>query len=312
MDARPEPLLKYAEELLQSYSRLIVHSGDILRSLPEPREGLSVANIKPKKDESTAFLREWQHLESVFDEYLIRLNDVRARAHEELEAARIKCLAGEDIDLTLPEAQVRLGVRLEKYKRQYDTLQQIISGVPITEELNESSGEQPFGNMEVDASDIGNAAVEARIEDTTLEAQTSYDIVADTPPTLSLTSHMQSTHQDNSLDVDAQDAVSLIDSNMDDDVNTPMSVQDAYEIAETDGNDDDIDNIDAAYDMDTSASAPTTEAAPIVAGMAADTLDAETIDLDAEFGSDYNEYSQAIELDSGSEVDDEDMEDIFQ
>ncbi|KAJ1886729.1 hypothetical protein LPJ66_009482, partial [Kickxella alabastrina] len=252
------------------------------------------------------------HLESVFDEYLIRLNDVRARAHEELEAARIKCLAGEDIDLTLPEAQVRLGVRLEKYKRQYDTLQQIISGVPITEELNESSGEQPFGNMEVDPSDMDNAAVEVRIEDTTLEVQTSDDIVVDTPPTLSLTSHVQSTHQENSLDVDAQDTASLIDSNMDDDVNTPMSAQDAYEITEIDSNDDDTDNIDTADDMDTSAPAPTTEAASIVAGMAADTLDAETIDLDAEFGSDYNEYSKAIELDSGSEVDDEDMEDIFQ
>ncbi|KAJ1886698.1 hypothetical protein LPJ66_009499, partial [Kickxella alabastrina] len=252
------------------------------------------------------------HLESVFDEYLIRLNDVRARAHEELEAARIKCLAGEDIDLTLPEAQVSLGVRLEKYKRQYDTLQQIISGVPITEELNESSGEQPFGNMEVDASDMGNAAVETRIEDTALEVQTSDDIVVDTPPTLSLKSHVQSTHQENSLDVDAQDTVSLIDGNMDDDVNTPMSAQDAYKITEIDGNEDDIDNIDTTNDMDTSTPAPTTEAVPIVVDMAADTLDAETIDLDAEFGSDYNEYSQAIELDSGSEVDDEDMEDIFQ
>ncbi|KAJ2895107.1 hypothetical protein GGI21_005197, partial [Coemansia aciculifera] len=115
-----EPLLKYAEELLHSYSRLIVYSGDILRSLPEPREGLSVANIKPKKDESTAFQREWQHLESVFDEYLVRLNDIRTRAHEELEAARVQCLVGESIDLTLPEAAVKLSARLARYKRQYD------------------------------------------------------------------------------------------------------------------------------------------------------------------------------------------------
>ncbi|KAJ2023240.1 hypothetical protein IWW57_004195, partial [Coemansia sp. S610] len=128
MEQQAEPLLKYAEELLHSYSRLIVYSGDILRSLPEPREGLSVANIKPKKDESAAFQREWQHLESVFDEYLIRLSDIRTRAHEELEAARVKCLVGENIDLTLPEAAVKLGTRLAKYKRQYDFLQQVVSG----------------------------------------------------------------------------------------------------------------------------------------------------------------------------------------
>lgn len=128
MNVQPKSLLKYAEELLQSYSRLIVYSGDILRSLPEPREGLSVANIKPKKDESTAFMREWQHLEAVFDEYLIRLNDIRARAHEELEAARVRCLAGEDMDLTLPEAAIKLNVRLEQYKRQYDALQHVLKG----------------------------------------------------------------------------------------------------------------------------------------------------------------------------------------
>ncbi|KAJ2847336.1 hypothetical protein IWW36_003904 [Coemansia brasiliensis] len=138
MEAQPKPLLNYAKELLQSYSRLIVYSGDILRSLPEPREGLSLANFKTKKDESTAFLREWQHLESVLDEYLIRLNDIRTRAHEELDAARIRCLAGDDIDLTLPEAVYKLNLRLTKYKQQYDALQTIVNGgsfADITEKM---------------------------------------------------------------------------------------------------------------------------------------------------------------------------------
>ncbi|KAJ2279361.1 hypothetical protein EV176_001551, partial [Coemansia sp. RSA 451] len=123
MDVQPKPLLNYAKELQQSYLRLIVYSGDILRALPEPREGLSAANFKPKKDKSTAFLREWQHLESVLDEYLIRLNDIRTRAHEELDAARVRCLAGANIDLTLPEAVIKLTSRLSKYKRQYEVLQ---------------------------------------------------------------------------------------------------------------------------------------------------------------------------------------------
>ncbi|KAJ2562254.1 hypothetical protein GGH12_003375 [Coemansia sp. RSA 1822] len=128
MDVQPKPLLNYAKELQQSYSRLIVYSGDILRALPEPREGLSAANFKTKKDESTAFLREWQHLESVLDEYLVRLNDIRTRAHEELDAARVRCLAGANIDLTLPEAVVKLTSRLTKYKQQYDVLQKVKSG----------------------------------------------------------------------------------------------------------------------------------------------------------------------------------------
>ncbi|KAJ2162002.1 hypothetical protein GGF46_000994 [Coemansia sp. RSA 552] len=163
----PKPLLKYAEELLQSYSRLIVHSGDILRALPEPHSGelggeggLSVANIKTKKDESTAFLREWQHLESILDEYLIRLNDTRSRAHEELDAAKVRCLAGENIDLTLPEAAVKLGARLSKYKRQYDALQAVVGGgsvadvddvvePPVSAAEEGTVGEQTQG-MEVD------------------------------------------------------------------------------------------------------------------------------------------------------------------
>ncbi|KAJ2547420.1 hypothetical protein EV175_005227 [Coemansia sp. RSA 1933] len=128
MEVQLEPLLKYAEELMQSYSRIIVYSGDILQSLPEPREGLSTANIKPKKEESIAFMREWKHLESVFDEFLIRLNDIRTRAHEELEAARVKCLVGEDLDLTLPEAVFKLKIRLTQYKEQYGNLLKVIGG----------------------------------------------------------------------------------------------------------------------------------------------------------------------------------------
>ncbi|KAJ1865178.1 hypothetical protein LPJ78_002873 [Coemansia sp. RSA 989] len=148
MEAQPKPLLNYAQELLQSYSRLIVYSGDILRSLPEPREGLSLANFKTKKDENTSFLREWQHLESVLDEYLIRLNDIRTRAHEELDAARIRCLAGEDIDLTLPEAVYKLNLRLTKYKQQYDALQSIVNGGSFADIAGEISQEDTA--MEVD------------------------------------------------------------------------------------------------------------------------------------------------------------------
>ncbi|KAJ2815923.1 hypothetical protein IWW50_006671 [Coemansia erecta] len=147
MEVQPKPLLKYAEELQQSYSRLIVYSGDILRALPEPREGLSAANFKTKKDESTAFLREWQHLESILDEYLIRLNDIRTRAHEELDAARVRCLAGADIDLTLPEAAVMLTSRLTKYKRQYDTLQKVIGGCSL-EEIAEASALDTDPNLD--------------------------------------------------------------------------------------------------------------------------------------------------------------------
>ncbi|KAJ2140379.1 hypothetical protein IW136_002613 [Coemansia sp. RSA 678] len=138
MDVQPKPLLNYAKELQQSYLRLIVYSGDILRALPEPREGLSAANFKPKKDESTAFLREWQHLESVLDEYLIRLNDIRTRAHEELDAARVRCLAGANIDLTLPEAVVKLTSRLSKYKRQYEVLQNVKNGESV--DIAETAG----------------------------------------------------------------------------------------------------------------------------------------------------------------------------
>ncbi|KAJ2780708.1 hypothetical protein H4R18_003295, partial [Coemansia javaensis] len=120
----PKPLLRYAEELRQSYLRLLVYSGDILRVLPGPHDGLSAANIKTKREESSQFQREWQHLEWILDGFLNRLNDIRERAHEELDAARVRCLVGEDVDLTLPEAAARLAARLARYRRQYDALQQ--------------------------------------------------------------------------------------------------------------------------------------------------------------------------------------------
>ncbi|KAJ2782392.1 hypothetical protein GGI15_002925 [Coemansia interrupta] len=297
MESQPEPLLKYAEELLQSFSRLIVYSGDILRSLPEPREGLGVANIKPKKDESTAFLREWQHLESVFDEYLIRLNDIRKRAHEELEAARIRCLAGEDVDLTLPESVVKLSARLEKYKRQYDTLQRIISGTVGAEELEESVGEiSPPRDMAMDVS-LTPAAVRddhAAEDGSSSQMQTSSQaagrdesfsehgdsrIEVDTP-----VANIASTQQTATNGVDMDDAVSI---------STPMSVQSARGPTGSHANEIDI--------MDIST--------PAVA-------DSDTIDVDAtaDYEENINLDNQPIELDSNSDVDvdDEDMEDIFQ
>ncbi|KAJ1844277.1 hypothetical protein H4S02_002753 [Coemansia sp. RSA 2611] len=152
MEAQPKPLLKYAEELLRSYSRLIVYSGDILRALPEPREGLSAANFKTKKDESVAFSREWQHLESVLDEYLIRLNDIRTRAHEELDAARVRCLAGADVDLTLPEAVAKLTSRLSRYKRQYDVLQKVTGGCSL-EDVAEAAALDLDTDLAADGSD---------------------------------------------------------------------------------------------------------------------------------------------------------------
>ncbi|KAJ2077398.1 hypothetical protein H4R24_005166 [Coemansia sp. RSA 988] len=145
METNSKPLRKYAEELYRSYSRLIVYSGDILRALPEPHEGLSVANIKTKKDESILFQREWQHLEAILDEYLIRLNDIRTRAHEELDAARVRCLIGEVIDLTLPEATFKLNGRWTRYKRQYDALQKVIDGCAVEDlpELAEAPISEP-------------------------------------------------------------------------------------------------------------------------------------------------------------------------
>ncbi|KAJ1825509.1 hypothetical protein LPJ56_002630 [Coemansia sp. RSA 2599] len=318
MDAQPEPLLKYAEELLHSYSRLIVYSGDIIRSLPEPREGLGVANIKPKKDESTAFLREWQHLESVFDEYLIRLNDIRTRAHEELEAARIKCLAGEDIDLTLPESVVRLSARLEKYKRQYDTLQNIISGASTADELEgdqKSLHERPSPSkiMEIDmAKDVKEspassalpmsaaevAGAELAAKGLTVEAvkeAAASDIEVDTPPAANgNTGNGTAANEGSNAPVPNRDSTIDLDDSMNDDAFTPMSVQ---------GTNDNAADVQQAADAMEIANSATSD-------------DVEPIDIDDEFegtevgGGD----SQVIDLDSNSDVDvdDEDMEDIFQ
>ncbi|PIA19638.1 hypothetical protein COEREDRAFT_78952 [Coemansia reversa NRRL 1564] len=173
MEANSKPLLKYAEELYRSYSRLIVYSGDILLALPEPRECLSVANIKTKKDESLMFQREWQHLEAILDEYFIRLNDIRTRAHEELDAARVCCLVGEQIDLTLPEATFKLNTRWTKYKQQYDALQKVIDGCAVKDlpefveappsELGETQCEQNSA-MEVDAVDVASPEKAAKSE----------------------------------------------------------------------------------------------------------------------------------------------------
>ncbi|KAJ1848577.1 hypothetical protein LPJ73_003932 [Coemansia sp. RSA 2703] len=298
MESQPEPLLKYAEELLQSFSRLIVYSGDILRSLPEPRQGLGVANIKPKKEESTAFLREWQHLESVFDEYLIRLNDIRKRAHEELEAARIRCLAGEDVDLTLPESVVKLGARLEKYKRQYDMLQRIISGTVDVEELEESAHAlSPPRDSAMEVSLTPAPARDGAGADHTLHSQA---------PSSSLTvdnEESSADHGDSRIDVDTPAANSTSPTqqtatdaaDMDDAVSmsTPMSVQSTPAPAGA--------SVNAIDPMDIST--PTVP-------------DNDTIDVDAtaDLDEDINADNQAIELDSNSDVDvdDEDMEDIFQ
>ncbi|KAJ2484092.1 Multiple RNA-binding domain-containing protein 1, partial [Coemansia sp. RSA 2052] len=235
MEHQAEPLLKYAEELLHSYSRLIVYSGDILRSLPEPREGLSVANIKPKKDESTAFQREWHHLESVFDEYLIRLNDIRTRAHEELEAARVKCLVGESIDLTLPEAAVKLSARLARYKRQYDLLQQVVSGGSVNDLDKEDEGEGDSSGivgMDVDAVLVGNT-----VADSDLFVPEAVESYMSSPEDMNATDtpSMAAADDDGGGDDDDFGADELVEGTsreeasfvMSSNVNTPMSVQSA-------------------------------------------------------------------------------------
>ncbi|KAJ2031210.1 hypothetical protein GGI03_002631 [Coemansia sp. RSA 2337] len=303
MEQQAEPLLKYAEELLHSYSRLIVYSGDILRSLPEPREGLSVANIKPKKDESTAFQREWQHLESVFDEYLIRLNDIRTRAHEELEAARVKCLVGENIDLTLPEAAVKLGARLAKYKRQYDFLQQVVSGGSIEdlekekekekegqselESQGESDGVVPTGEMDVDAG-LAESTVEgmepAPETDEPLGGSPE-DMIHDggTPAMVVIDDEEEPAVGEQEGEISQTENV-VMSSN----VNTPVqSVEPGHSIS-VDVADDEVGEMDFTS--------------------------VDPIDVDAESDPDAAAFDgETIELESGSNIDDdEDMEDIFQ
>ncbi|KAJ2751631.1 hypothetical protein GGI19_004356 [Coemansia pectinata] len=309
MEQQAEPLLKYAEELLHSYSRLIVYSGDILRSLPEPREGLSVANIKPKKDESTAFQREWQHLESVFDEYLIRLNDIRTRAHEELEAARVKCLVGENIDLTLPEAAVKLGVRLAKYKRQYDFLQQVVSGGSVEdlekEKERESCPELEYqdggdgaivtGEMDVDA-----GLVENTVEDMELAPETDEHLSvspedmshAGTP---SMVVVDDGDEEDPAADEQADETSQTENVLMSSNVNTPMSVQsvEPSHPVSVDVADDEIGEMEFT---------------------SVDAIDVDAIDVDAESDPDAAAFEgETIDLESDSNLDyDEDMEDIFQ
>ncbi|KAJ2812691.1 hypothetical protein H4S07_001224 [Coemansia furcata] len=289
MEQPAEPLLKYAEELLHSYSRLIVYSGDILRSLPEPREGLSVANIKPKKDESTAFQREWQHLESVFDEYLIRLNDIRTRAHEELEAARVKCLVGENIDLTLPEAAVKLSVRLAKYKRQYDFLQQVVSGTSV-EDVAEVRQEFKGGVVDT-AMDVDAGLVESAVEAFAPETSEPLNNSPGNTNRGGTPSMAVDAKEDPAVDEQAGETEQTENVIMTSNVNTPMSVHSAEPAtsATIDIADDEVDEVQVTS--------------------------VEAIDVDAESEPDAAETveEETIELDSGSNLDDdEDMEDIFQ
>ncbi|KAJ1961107.1 hypothetical protein GGI12_003431 [Dipsacomyces acuminosporus] len=273
MEPQQTPLLTYAAELLQSYSRLIVYSGDILRSLPEPREGLSVANIKPKKEESIAFGREWQHLESVFDEYLIRLNDIRARAREELQAARIKYLIGEDIDLTLPEAAEKLSRRLAEYKKQYGMLQMVLNGGSIAEQdlaVATEAAEDTTVNATAEASDG-----EGEDEDEDVEMETIEDNI---PPAAGAVS---GTNGDIDLEVVSASPADADDASMDPTDNSNDYVEGtANKINEAPTIDVDSEVIDIEEDDDGNGGGG--DAAP-------------------------------VEVDSSSDVDnDEDMEKIFQ
>ncbi|KAJ2002105.1 hypothetical protein GGI04_001407 [Coemansia thaxteri] len=310
MESQPEPLLKFAEELLHSYSRLIVYSGDILRSLPEPREGLSIANIKPKKDESTAFQREWQHLESVFDEYLIRLNDIRTRAHEELEAARVKCLTGESIDLTLPEAAVKLGTRLARYKRQYESLLQVVDGGSIEdfETVAEESSRTDHPTQDgpdINADAAGETNINPEIAAASIVETRDIAPVLDTPAaTLGLEGHDIDTQM-----VDEEDGIEddKADDYYDDydDYDVTASQEDLAEDELVDG---DADLIENPSDANTPMSIQNTEH-PFAT---TDSPNAGPIDVDAEPSANPMVDGETIELDSESDLDDEDMEDIFQ
>ncbi|KAI9505197.1 hypothetical protein BX070DRAFT_251065 [Coemansia spiralis] len=305
MEVQLEPLLKYAEELLQSYSRIIVYSGDILRSLPEPREGLSAANVKPKKEESTAFLREWQHLESVFDEYLIRLNDIRTRAHEELEAARVRCLVGEDVDLSLPEAVFKLKTRLAKYKKQYTGLLKIAGGGSVKElegfveslvceevKLGENENKtKPSDNQDDSAITDPAPPMQGSIFDSAdTGTQDTTEATTETPGIM-----VVDDDYDNIDDQDQQTGAGANENNTAMDINTPVSVRDASE----------------------SRSAPAAGGVDGVEAMeVSDTPAPEASNLDVEAGSlfdvDNPEHQEAIVLDSNSDLDDEEMEDMFE
>ncbi|KAJ2805533.1 hypothetical protein H4R21_001222 [Coemansia helicoidea] len=263
--AAPKPLLRYAEELQRSYSRLIVHSGDILRALPEPRGGLTAANIKSKKDESSLFRREWQHLESVLDEYLIRLNAIRTRAHEELDAARVRCLVGEDIDLTLPEAAAKLRSRLARYQRQYGALQQVLAGASV-------------GDLEdvADITDDHNAAAPSPPRADALPASLpAPEPGADTQTTTADT-HMDEQDMADTLDVTELETTEVEQSQTQDDLEAEFIDIDS---------DDDGDDGDGDGDDDVLFQEP-------VAGA--------------------DDDDELIEFGSGSDIDDDAMEDIFE
>ncbi|KAJ1662448.1 hypothetical protein IW140_001655 [Coemansia sp. RSA 1813] len=327
MEVQLEPLLKYAEELLQSYSRIIVYSGDILQSLPEPREGLSTANIKPKKEETIAFQREWKHLESVFDEFLIRLNDIRTRAHEELEAARVKCLVGEDIDLALPEAVFKLKIRLTQYKRQYAGLLKVIGGGSV-EDIEDPvqppmQTDVDMGNNEKNiesAPNSGNELLRTKGTDSspsavqkpsmadpasdgsatgTSDAKVTTSQEAETPGIMVV----DGDDYDDVVDIESQEPASTKDKSPTGmDVNTPMSVQSEHKTTGTPAA-----NVTGSEVMDISDSpAPTTDTGHAAAPVSIDA------DADSLFDVQSNTGNEAIGVDSNSDMDNEDMEDIFQ
>ncbi|KAJ2854238.1 hypothetical protein GGI22_004563 [Coemansia erecta] len=336
MEVQLEPLLKYAEELMQSYSRIIVYSGDILQSLPEPREGLSTANIKPKKEESIAFLREWKHLESVFDEFLIRLNDIRTRAHEELEAARVKCLVGEDIDLMLPEAVFKLKVRLIQYKRQYAGLLKVLGGGLVDDiiepaespartdvdmedkEATAQSGNEPLGTGDTRTSpsaaqqpSLANPVLDSRNTDDT-KATTAQ--TAETPGVMAVDDNdndevivkIESPEEENGSSVSKPNEITAANAKSGNttsmEVGTPMSVLSELRTSGTPAA-----NVTENEAMDVSDSpAPATGAGQAAAPVSVD------VDADSLFDAHSNAENEAIGIDSNSDLDNEEMEDIFQ
>ncbi|KAJ2663267.1 hypothetical protein IWW48_001369 [Coemansia sp. RSA 1200] len=359
MEVQLEPLLKYAEELLQSYSRIIVYSGDILQSLPEPREGLSTANIKPKKEESIAFLREWKHLESVFDEFLIRLNDIRTRAHEELEAARVKCLVGEDIDMTLPEAVFKLEMRLTKYKRQYAGLLRVVDGgsagdieEPVESpmrtdvDMEDKEGDQApeetttseaaeagdpdnselkdVKHTESDAPDTHGAfltnatSAETAAKDTAIPKTTASQ-AAETPGVMAVDDDYDYDEDYDVVEVGSQQAEDLAASpeankvveatteegqgDAGTNANTPMSVQNEHKTTT---------DTPAAIATDSEVMDVSNSPAPAPRAGHDDVYVLIDADADSLFDAHSNTGNEAIGVDSNSDLDNEEMEDIFQ
>ncbi|KAJ1731150.1 hypothetical protein LPJ72_004093 [Coemansia sp. Benny D160-2] len=366
MEVQLEPLLKYAEELLQSYSRIIVYSGDILQSLPEPREGLSTANIKPKKEESIAFLREWKHLESVFDEFLIRLNDIRTRAHEELEAARVKCLVGEDIDMTLPEAVFKLEMRLTKYKRQYAGLLRVVDGgsvgdieepaespvrtdvdmedkeggrAPAPEETTTTAPEateagNPDNSELKDVEHTGSGAPDAHgasltnatpaetsAKDTAI-SKTTASQAAETPGIMAVDDDYDYDDDDEDYDVveigsqqtedpaTSPEVNKVVEASTEEgqgdagtNANTPMSVQSEHKTTT---------DTPAAMAADSEVMDVSNSPAPAPRARHDDVYVLIDADADSLFDAQSNTGNEAIGVDSNSDLDNEEMEDIFQ